>query len=210
VNLRFPALDAIPSVNAAFVGRVGGIDVDCDREEALARLRPAHDVARAALGFPETMATCEQVHGDRVCRVASMGTTPNCDGLVTTTPGLCLGIYVADCAAVFLADRHARAIGLVHSGRKGTEANIVANAVSAICAAGSLDADDLVAVIAPCIRPPHYEVDFAAQIREQLATEGVEQIFDDSVCTASHPEAFYSYRRERGKTGRMLALLALR
>ena len=68
---------------------------------------------------------------------------------------------------------------------------------------------NLVAVLAPCIRPPHYEVDFAKTIRDQALLSGVlpENFHDCGLCTASNHQKFYSYRREEGKTGRHLALL---
>ena len=51
------------------------------------------------------------------------------DGLVTNQPGVSLGIYVADCGAVFLVDPVRRCLGLVHSGKKGTELAIVERAI---------------------------------------------------------------------------------
>ena len=132
------------------------------------------------------------------------------DGLVTNRPGLCLAIYVADCAAVYLADRKAQAIGLVHAGRKGTELGIVTEAIATMREAFGTDPADLVMQIAPCIRPPNYEVDFAAQIVRQAREAGVRDIFDCGTCTASNPEKYYSYRRDRGRTGRLLALAAIR
>jgi copper oxidase (laccase) domain-containing protein len=71
--------------------------------------------------------------------------------------------------------------------------------------------------VSPCIRPPHYEVDFAAAIAAQAHAAGIGvhgsagggAFHDAGTCTASHPDLYYSYRREQGRTGRMLALLAL-
>ena len=54
------------------------------------------------------------------------------------------------------------------------------------------DPANLVVQVAPCIRPPHYEVDFAAQIVRQAREAGVRDIFDCGTCTASHPEVYYS------------------
>jgi len=68
---------------------------------------------------------------------------------------------------------------------------------------------DLVVQLSPCIRPPHYEIDFAAKIIEQCRGEGVKQIYDSGICTACHVDLYYSYRAEKGKTGRMLAVLGL-
>jgi polyphenol oxidase len=68
---------------------------------------------------------------------------------------------------------------------------------------------NMIVQLSPCIRPPHYEVDFAADIVEQCRAQGVKQIHDNGVCTACHLDLYYSYRAENGKTGRMLAVLGL-
>jgi copper oxidase (laccase) domain-containing protein len=69
---------------------------------------------------------------------------------------------------------------------------------------------DLVVQLSPCIRPPHYEVDFAAEIVRQCRDLRVTSIHDSGVCTACDLTRYYSYRAEKGRTGRMLAFLALR
>jgi polyphenol oxidase len=68
---------------------------------------------------------------------------------------------------------------------------------------------NLVVQLSPCIRPPAYEIDFAALIRAQALEAGVQpkNLHDSSLCTSADPDRFYSYRRERGRTGRMLALM---
>ena len=209
---RFPALDAIRGIRAVFTRRVPGLDVCVGREEALERLEPFLLRARKDAGFGAmAFATAEQVHGNRVVEVSgdSRFPIPNADGLLTTVRGICLGVYVADCAAVFLADRHARGIALVHSGKKGTELGIAAAAAKALCAATGAAPSDLVAQISPCIRPPHYEIDFASDIVRQLTDLGMGEVHDCGICTASNPDSFYSYRLEKGRTGRMLAMLAI-
>ena len=71
-------------------------------------------------------------------------------------------------------------------------------------------ASDLVVQLSPCIRPPHYEIDFAAEIVRQCRDLGVTAVHDCGVCTACDLKRYYSYRAEKGRTGRMLAFLALR
>lgn len=205
-----PALDALPGVRAAFLTRIDGVDVAAERETALARLQPAHDALLAKLGFSRP-ALAGQVHGNRVAVVDAAPASPvaGVDGLATATPGVTLGIYVADCAAIWLADPRRRAIALAHSGKKGTEGNILAAAVAALRDSFHSDPADLVGVVSPCIRPPHYEIDFAATIAAQAREAGIVRFHDAGTCTASRPDRYYSYRRELGKTGRMLALLAL-
>ena len=68
---------------------------------------------------------------------------------------------------------------------------------------------EMIVQLSPCVRPPYYEVDFAAKIIEQCRDEGVREIHDRGACTACDLEHYYSYRAEKGRTGRMLALLGL-
>jgi len=208
ISESFPALDAIHGIRA----RVAGLDVCVEREDALERLKPYHLRALADAGLDGmTFATAEQVHGNHVAEVSadSHFPVPGTDALLTTVPGICLGIYVADCAAVFLADRRARGIALVHSGKKGTELGVAPSAAKALCAAVGGTPSDLVAQISPCIRPPFYETDFASEIIRQLTDLGIGEVRDCGVCTASNPELYYSYRMEKGRTGRMLAMMAI-
>ena len=208
----FPALDALSAIRAVFLQRVPGLGVKTDRETALKRLAGIQREALNESGFAQMpLAKASQTHSANVVRISSTDTfpVPDCDALVTTERHLCLGVYVADCAAVYVADRHGRGIGLAHSGRKGTELGIVPKTIAAVCAATGADPQDLIVQISPCIRPPHYEVDFAAEIRTQIAEAGVREIHDCGSCTGSNLEKYYSYRKEDRQTGRLLAAMAL-
>ena len=134
---------------------------------------------------------------------------PACDGIITNQRGITLGIYVADCCAVYIVDPKTPAIGLVHSGRKGTELGVVTNAMRQMIERFASDPASMIVQLSPCIRPPHYEVDFAAEISRQCRALGVQHIHDSGTCTASALGRYYSYRAEKGKTGRMLAVLGL-
>ena len=207
----FPALSALPVLHA-FTGRVPDLDVRSDRATALARLTTHHDEIRTAIGAGDRQfITAEQVHGAGVAAVRSSQHSPvsAVDALITDDPAVCLGIYVADCGPVWLVDPVRRAIGCIHSGRKGTQLGIAAAAIEAMVKSYGCVRADIVAQLGPCIRPPHYEVDFAAQIIRQCRDAGVASVHDCGSCTAADAERYYSYRREKGQTGRMLALLAL-
>ena len=208
----FAALD-LPFIRHAFTGRVPGLDVNVERVEALRRLAGLHAQARCDLGFGAmSFATAEQVHGNLVAVAGEEDATqpaPGADGIVTNRRNVALGIYVADCCAVYLVDPVKRAIGLVHSGRKGTELGIAAAAVAKMTEHFGSEAADIIAQLSPCIRPPDYEIDFAAEIARQCRACGVKNVFDCGKNTAADLVSYYSYRAEHGKTGRMLALLAL-
>ena len=100
-------------------------------------------------------------------------------------------------------------VDLLHSGRKGSELGIATAAIGRMRAGFGCDPADLIVQLGPCIRPPNYEIDFAALVLAQCRAAGIRQIFDCGTCTAANVGRYYSYRAERGKTGRMLALLAL-
>ena len=211
---HFSALSALPGIVHAFTRRVSGIDVRADKAEALRRLDRVHRDVRGELGIAEgPFVTAEQVHGNGVAVIDQPITADTCfdgcDGLITNQRGVCLGIYVADCCAVYLVDPVQQAIGLVHSGKKGTELAIAPNAIRLMEERFGSRASDIIVQLSPCIRPPHYEIDFAAEIVRACRERGVLNVHDCGVCTACDLERYYSYRAEKAKTGRMLAILAL-
>lgn len=207
-----PVHGSASRVEARFIGRIPGIGVTLERDAAMAALAP-HQLrllAEQGLGsYP--LVTAEQIHGAEIAIVAepSCKPIPGVDGLLTSTRDITLGISVADCAPVWIVARNGSAGALLHSGKKGTESGIVPRGIRELCARTGLPPSELSVTIGPCIRPPCYEVDFAAEIGRQAAGEGVLEIHDEEICTACHPERYYSYRREKGMTGRMLATLTL-
>ena len=210
--ITFPALADLAH---GFTLRHPTIDVAADRTEALARLASWHASVIETLGFPpQALRNASQVPGREVAVVngSSPITTQGVDGLITNEPGLLLGIYVADCCAVFLAARRTDAIGLVHAGKKGTELGIVPHAIHLMGETFGSRAQDITVQLSPCIRPPAYEVDFAAHLRAQCLESGIlpNHLHDCGICTSSNPASYYSYRLEKGRTGRMLALLGKR
>jgi copper oxidase (laccase) domain-containing protein len=208
----FPALTCAGFCQNAFLGRVTDLDVALDRAAALARLEVHHNKAFDDLGFDGMpLITAEQIHGNGVAIVGESTPTPvpRVDALITNRLEVCLGIYVADCCAVYALDIKNRAIGLAHSGRKGTEMGVVPAMLKKMQMAFGTEMRSTRVVLSPCIRPPFYEVDFAAEIARQCLELGVKDVVDAGYCTASEPNRYYSYRLEKGKTGRMLALFAL-
>jgi len=213
---QFPALTAIEICRHVFTQRIPGIDVSHDKAEALSRLDAAHREIRRAIGIGDwPLFTAQQIHGNKVGVIDNCSRGPvgrefrGCDGIITNHRGIMLGVYVADCCAVYIIDPKTPAIGLIHSGRKGTELGVITNAITQMVERFRSNPAELIVQLSPCIRPPHYEIDFAANIAEQCRALGVRQIHDSGICTACHVDLYYSYRVEKGKTGRMLALLAL-
>jgi copper oxidase (laccase) domain-containing protein len=225
---QFPALSAIEICTHAFTQRIPGIDVSHDKAEVLKRLNAAHDEIQRAVGMGDwPLFTAQQIHGNKVAIVDEVGSarradrghrsaaSPStkefrgCDAIITDQRGVALGVYVADCCAVYIVDSKTPAIGLVHSGRKGTELGVVTNTITQMVDRFGSDPQNMIVQLSPCIRPPHYEVDFAAEVVRQCQALVVKEIHDSDVCTACDLNRYYSYRAEKGKTGRMLALIGL-
>ncbi|MFH1067528.1 MAG: polyphenol oxidase family protein [bacterium] len=155
----------------------------------------------------------EQPHGSRVALVdcSHRGqTVPDVDALITRDAEVSLVIRTADCGPVFLFDSVQRAIGLVHSGKKGTEADVLTATIRAMEKSFHTRAKDVRVVLGPCIRPPHYETDFASEIARQARRAGVGFFHDEGWNTAADLSRFYSYRAEKGKTGRHYSVLGLK
>lgn len=210
----FPALAKVDIIRHGFIQRIPGIDVSKDKAEALKALDAVHRAARREIGMADwPLLTAQQIHGEQIA-VVDRGFDcdhefAGCDGLITNQRKLALGIHVADCGAVYIVDPKTPAIGLVHSGKKGTALAIAAKAIQEMTKRFGSTPANLIVQLSPCIRPPHYEIDFAADIVEQCRAAGVKQIYASSECTACDTARYYSYRAEKGKTGRMLALLGL-
>ncbi len=131
----FSAFAAIENIRHGFIVRIPGIDVSADKAEALRRLDVIHRDYRNELGIGDwPLLTAQQVHGDKIAVIDrpfdADHVFPGCDGLITNQRKHALGIHVADCGAVYIVDPKTPAIGLVHSGKKGTELAIAAKAIA--------------------------------------------------------------------------------
>ena len=205
--LEFPVLRGEP-IRAVITLRVPGIEVCTDKARTMRSLDSPIRARAEALAPGLALVTAEQTHGRDVAEVESDPghVIPVVDGLLTGSRGLVLGIAVADCCPVWLWTEDGAALAVVHAGRKGAEAGIAAVAARKLMARTGCEPEAIRAFFGPCIRPPHYEVDIPALLHAQLEAIGVKNRRDCRLDTASDLGRFYSYRMEKGRTGRMLAL----
>ncbi|OQA44317.1 MAG: Laccase domain protein [Chloroflexi bacterium ADurb.Bin325] len=205
-------------------------------EENLRRVSAAFGFARGDLVSPNQRHTAnvQQVRAHDRGRIF-----PDVDTLMTADAGVPMLLRYADCTPILLYDPVRRAAAVIHSGWRGTVQAAAAVAVGALAAQFGSAPADIVAAIGPSIGPCCYEVgddvvdavtaafdrpaallprqgngrrhfDLWAANRALLHDAGVRQIEAAEVCTACHPEEFFSYRGQRGRTGHFGALLALR
>ncbi|NDH86773.1 laccase domain-containing protein [bacterium] len=162
-------------------------------------------------GLPMDYMMGEQTHGAGVAVANLEGrgkVIPAVDALITREKNLSLVIRVADCGPIWIHCGKTGGIGLVHSGKKGTEAGVVGATIRRMREEFGSEPSSMIALLGPCIRPPHYDVNFAGEILRQLESEKVGKVIDSGLCTASDLTRFYSYRAEKGQTGRHFAVFA--
>ena len=177
---------------------------------------------RIAMG-DRPSAWVRQVAGDGILEVEGSGFAGEADALVTRKKGHALVVAVADCVPVVLVGEGV--VGIVHSGWRGTLAEIGAKAARKM-------GRTVRAYIGPCIRGCCYEVseELAGEFAERfgsgvvsgrylslpdvldrnLKEAGVEEVHDLGLCTGCRPDLFYSHRKQGPDTGRNLTAVALR
>lgn len=209
-----------PGYAIAFSTRLGGVSEGPYASLNLGRLT-GDDVERvdenrrrvcAAVGADEQrLALNRQVHSTLVHRAEAGARGRPGDGLWTDEPGLPILAMAADCLPVALARAgEARAAAVLHAGWRGLLAGIVAEGVRTL-------GGRVRAAVGPAIGPCCYEVgpevaepfaaafghdvlrgrnlDLRVAAERALRAAGVDEILQVDLCTACHPDLFFSHRR---------------
>jgi len=178
---------------------------------------------------PQALARSYQVHGDVIWETKEPGYTSGYDAIIAHAPGIFAGVGIADCCPILLADPSRGCTAAIHAGWKGTVAQIVSKTASAMISQGS-NPSDILAYVGPCISLAHFEVgdevaeqfefkekqgarwhvDLKASNEAQLRKVGISQIEISEYCTIENNDLFFSHRKEKGVTGRMLAIIGFR
>lgn len=174
--LSYPAFERFPDIVHAFSTRLGGVSRGIYSSMNLSFTRGDEDAAvhenyrrlADAVGFStEDIVTSDQTHtaNVRVVTEADRGngiTKPrpytDVDGMVTNVPGLVLATFYADCVPLYFVDPVHHAIGLSHSGWRGTVARIGEVTVEKMKEEYGTEPEDLYTAIGPSICQDCYEV----------------------------------------------------
>lgn len=183
------------------------------------------------------LVTARQMHSD-VCLWLHQppARPPAADALLTSTPGLLVGVRTADCIPILIVDERLRAVAAVHAGWRGSALGVAAKAVVALSARLSSRPEDLLAAIGPAICGRCCEVgpevaqrfspwfpelsaashpvrlDLVEANRRQLIEAGLAaaRVYSGAPCTACQPQEFYSHRRGSDQGRRMLSAVGIR
>jgi len=160
------------------------------------------------------------------------------DIILTDKPGVTLMMRFADCTPIILHDPVRKVIGLVHAGWMGTVNQAASNAIEAMIKSYGCEPGHILAGIGPSIGPDHYEVgedvensarkifgEDSPVLRKKengrshfdlwnankilLERSGVNEIEIAYICTVCHLDDWFSYRGEKGITGRFGAMISL-
>ena len=174
-----------------------------------------------------------QTHSNNVRVVNANSTYNNTDGLVSYGSNKILTLLTADCIPIFIYDKIKKNISLIHSGWRGLSAGIFFNAMDILLKANN-NIKDFKFVIGPSIKKCCYEVDIKVYSKfdkkfyelkndgkamldlqsvllNQILSYGffMRNVLIDSECTKCSHKKFFSHRREKEKSGRMLSIFNL-
>lgn len=250
-NLEYLTAEGI-RVPHCFTTRSGGVStgvlssmnlairLDEQEENVLENYR----ILGSALGFSlSDLVMTRQTHSDFVrvvdrsdCRGCFHRDYPECDALVTNTPGIALVVFTADCTPILLHDPMTGAVGAVHAGWRGTAADIAGKTVQAMEDAFGCDPKNIRAAIGPNIGKCCFETgpdvpeamlaafgkDVEGSIRPAgskyyvnlkeinalaLCRRGVTHIEISPDCTMCQPQRFWSHRYTQGSRGSQGAVI---
>lgn len=192
---------------------------------------------------PEKYVMTRQIHSDIVRIVTDADCSgffhrdyPECDALVTNTPGVTLLVFTADCTPLLFHDPVTGAVGAAHAGWRGTAQNIGAKTVEAMVKHFGCNPADIRAAIGPNLAQCHFETDldvpaamiaafgdevlpFVRQKGEKyfpdlkainamaLRRAGVRHIEISESCTWCESDRFWSHRVTRGERGSQGAVI---
>lgn len=202
----------------------------------------------AAIGFDiHNLVLSRQTHSDIVYTVTEKDRgaglfaphLAECDGLITSVPGLALVVFTADCTPLLFWDEETGAVGAAHAGWRGTVSGIGARVVEAMGRKYGSRPEHIHAAIGPNIGACHFEtgddvpqafraaygpaveqwitpvgekyhVDLKAINRWILNQAGVMQVEVSSECTMCSPDRFWSHRVTGGQRGSQGAIIVCR
>lgn len=174
--LEYPLLTDTKIVHHGFSTRLGGVSQGCyaslnlsftrGDDEAAVR-ENYHRIAKSIGVKCENMVLSQQTHTTNVRVVTEKDKGKgivkpldytDVDGMVTNIHGICLVTFYADCVPLYFVDPVQKAIGLSHSGWRGTVGKIGKETIRKMEEQYGSDPKDILAAVGPSICKDCYEV----------------------------------------------------
>lgn len=136
--------------------------------------------------------TAKQIHSNKVL-IVSEPAAYECDGLITSKTNTYLGVFTADCLPIFIYEKRNKIIGILHAGKKGTQAGITREAILLLQKTFNSNSSDIALLFGPSICHRCYDYDLWENNIQQANELGVTDIINPELCTSENPGLFYSY-----------------
>lgn len=168
--LSYPLLENTGIVNHGFSTRLGGVstghcatmNISTTRGDAPEAIIENKKRIAAAIGVDvDSMTFTHQTHTTNVAVVREEdrgGRFMETDGMITNVPGICLVTFYADCVPLYFVDPVHKAIGISHSGWRGTVGKMGKVTVEKMRKEYGTNPEDVIAAIGPSICQDCYEV----------------------------------------------------
>ena len=226
--LKYPLLEELGIVKHCFTTRIGGVsegifgtmnlsftrgDDKSAVEENYRRLAEAMEVDY------ENFVFTDQTHTVNVRKVsmadAGKGLVrerdyQDVDGLITNEPGLVLSTFFADCVPLYFVDPVHRAIGMSHSGWRGTVARMGRVTLEAMQQEYGTKPEDVICAIGPSICQDCYEVswDVAEEFAKEFSGHEQEILMESPKNEANHEQADKKYQLNLWRANEIVLLEA--
>ena len=240
------------TVPHAFTTRYGGVSTGSQaslnlaygRGDSMENVEQNLRILGSALGFdPEKLVLTRQTHSDIVRVVTEKDCAgfchrdyPECDALVTNTPGVSLLVFTADCTPLLFHDPVTGAVGAAHAGWRGTAQAIGPKVVEAMVKNFGCEPANIRAAIGPNIGKCHFQTDadvpeamigaFGEEASAYIEKRGEKYYLDlkainalslrrcglthieiSDACTMCDPHRFWSHRVTGGDRGSQGAVI---
>ena len=196
--ISFNALEKYTWLKHGFSTRYGGVsenelatmNLGFSRGDLEENVIKNHEIIADTIGFDaKNIVTSHQTHTTNVRLVTQDDCGKgiyvprdyeNIDALITNEKDVVLATYFADCVPLFIVDRKNKAIGLAHSGWKGTVNKIGLNTIEHMKQEFKTKPENIVACIGPSICKKCYEIgeDVAVHIKEAFP-ENYEEVLEE-------------------------------
>ncbi len=192
--ISFNALDKIPWIKNGFSTREGGVSKDYlsslnlgfSRGDSEENVRRNHEIIAEAIGFqPENIVSSHQTHTTNVRIVGrddcgkgiySPRDYEDVDGMITNEKNVVLATYFADCVPLYMVDTKNKAIGLSHSGWRGTVGKMGKVTIELMQKTYGTNPEDVIACIGPSICQKCYEI--SEDVADEFRSAFPENVYD--------------------------------
>lgn len=178
----------------------------------------------------------KQVHGNEVFVAQTPTITEGYDAIITNVPNVFPVVSIADCTPILIYDEQHKAVAAIHAGWKGTVAGIVTATLHKMHQHYGTTGAYCKAYIGACIGYTNFEVgeevaqhfaphlkrfdeqkqkwfvDLKSANNQQLLNFGVlsQNVEISDYCTVKDEQLFFSHRRDKGLSGRMMVVIGMR